>query len=79
VKDESTKEGANELEFVLDVELSERELLSIGQIVALWGTLEFEIFSQTLLYFGGLSDSQLPKELNNMQFSKVLDLGRPMS
>jgi len=74
MSDESTKDDANVLAYAIDLELAERELLSIGHIVALWGRLEYEIFSQTLLYFGGLSDSDLPKEMNNMQFSKVLAL-----
>lgn len=62
------------MEYGINVELSERELLSIGEIVALWGSLEYEIFCQTLTYFSGISDSQLPKEMNNMQFSQVLAL-----
>lgn len=55
------------------VELSDRELLSIGYIVAQWGALEHEIFYQTLLTFK--EDTQgLPKEMNNMQFSEVLEI-----
>jgi hypothetical protein len=62
------------MEYGLDIELSERELVWIGTIVALWGSLEYEIFCQTLMCFGDLSDSQLPKPLNNLQFSQVLEL-----
>jgi hypothetical protein len=64
----------NEMEYGIDVELSERELLAIGTIVALWGSLEYEIFCQTLMCFGKMSDTRLPKEMNNMQFSQVLSL-----
>jgi hypothetical protein len=70
----TAKNHINEMGWGIDVELSERELLSIGKIVALWGSLEHEIFCQTLMCFGDLSVSQLPREMNNMQFSQVLDL-----
>lgn len=70
-----TKENqADEVQYGFSVELSERELLAIGTIVALWGFLEYEIFCQTLMYFGKMSGSKLPKEMNNMQFSQVLAL-----
>jgi hypothetical protein len=62
------------MEYGLNIELSERELVCIGTIVALWGSLEYEVFCQTLMCFGHLSDSQLPKPLNNLQFSQVLEL-----
>lgn len=66
--------NSNEIEHGIDVELSERELLSIGRIVALWGALEYEIFCQTLMCFADQPGSELPKEMNNMQFSQVLAL-----
>jgi hypothetical protein len=62
------------MEYRFGVELLERELLSIGKIVALWGSLEHEIFCQTLESFNVTSRSQLPKEMNNMQFYSVLTL-----
>jgi len=62
------------MKYALGVELLERELISIGRIVALWGSLEYEIFCQTLACFDVTSPSQLPKEMNNMQFSTVLNL-----
>jgi hypothetical protein len=74
MSDKVTETDTNEMEYGLDVELSERELLCIGKIVALWGALEYEIFCQTLTCFGGLSGVQLPKEMNNIQFSQVLAL-----
>ncbi len=50
----------------------------IGMIVAHWGTLEHEVFTQVLLSFdeaeGGAAD--LPKAMNNIQFTQVLDLWR---
>lgn len=55
-----------------NLELSERELLCIGHIIAQWGALEYEIFCQTLQTFGG-SAQTLPKEMNNMQFTEVLE------
>jgi len=66
----------NEIEYGVETELSERELLSIGKIVALWGSLEYEIFCQTLRSFSDseISGGRLPKAINNMQFSEVLEL-----
>jgi hypothetical protein len=66
-----TEKRPNEMEYSTDVELSSRELLSIGKIVALWGSLEYEIFCQTLMSFG---TKTLPKEMSNLQFSPVLTL-----
>jgi len=73
---ESAENDAKEVEYGVETELSERELLSIGKIVALWGTLEYEIFCQTLRSFSGseISGGCLPKAMNNMQFSEVLEL-----
>jgi hypothetical protein len=62
------------MEYGIDVGLSERELLSIGKIVALWASLEYEVFCQTLESFSAISSGQFPKEMNNMQFSQVLAL-----
>jgi hypothetical protein len=59
---------------LLGLELSDREVFAIGQIVSLWGALEHEIFLQTLDYFDPDSLDQLPKEMNNVQPSKVLEL-----
>ena len=59
----------------LDFGLSDKEIYFIGQIVALWGALEHEIFNQTLLTFDGLDGNEivLPKEMNNLQFTGVLE------
>jgi hypothetical protein len=64
------------VELLFGVELSERELSSIGRIIALWGALEYEIFCQTVVSFDGATHRlELPKELqNNMRFSEVLAL-----
>jgi hypothetical protein len=62
------------MKYAFGVELLERELISIGRIVALWGSLEHEIFCQTLVCFDITSPSQLPKEMNNMHSSSVLKL-----
>lgn len=69
----STEDDTDELEHGIDVALSERELLSIGKIIALWGTLEYEIFCQTLMCFD-TSNGVLPKEMNKTQFFEVLTL-----
>ena len=59
----------------LDFGLSDKEIYFIGQIVALWGALEHEIFNQTLLTFDGLDGNEivLPKEMNNLQFTGILE------
>lgn len=59
-----------------DVELSDRETFFVGKIVALWGALEHEVFTQTLLKFcpPGEENAALPKKMNNAQFSEVLKL-----
>lgn len=57
-----------------DVELSEKELLSLGLIVSQWGCLEHEIFFQTLNSFPPEGGKNLPKAMNNVHFSDVLDL-----
>ena len=72
MSNDGTENHGNETGWWIDVELSERELFLIGKVVALWGSLEYEIFCQTLLSFGDLSDNQLPK--GNERFSQVLTL-----
>ncbi len=58
----------------VDLELSDREIFCIGRIVALWGSLEHEIFTQTLAYFDAASVAPLPRQMNNLQPSHVLEL-----
>jgi hypothetical protein len=66
------------VKYVWGPELSDREVHFIGTIFVQWGALEHEIFMQTLKTFEpveGVGDiSALPKELNNLQFSGVLEL-----
>jgi hypothetical protein len=71
MSDNSNKSEDATIVHAYNVELSERELLCIGHIIAQWGALEHEIFCQTLQTFEG-STQTLPKEMNNMQFSEVL-------
>jgi hypothetical protein len=59
---------------LLDLELSERELYFIGKIVAAWGALESEIFTQTLQALNPTSLSDLPAAMNNLQPSRVRGL-----
>jgi len=56
---------------LFDLELSERELYFIGRIVAAWGALESEIFTQTLQALNPNSVDDLPTAMNNMQASLV--------
>lgn len=60
----------------LDLQLSDREMFLIGMIVAHWGSLEHEVFAQTLLSFDTpqVQADALPKAMNNIQFTQVLSL-----
>lgn len=64
------------LRYELNVELSDRETFLIGKIMAQWGLLEHAIFLQTLATFEATEGdgTELPKAMNNIQFSGVLDL-----
>jgi len=59
-----------------DPQLSEREVHFIGMIFVQWASMEHEVFMQTLATFDAeVSDAaQLPKAMNNLQFTGVLDL-----
>jgi hypothetical protein len=76
----TTEDNTEEMEYGIGVELSERELLSIGKIVALWELLEYQIFCQTLQCFDtpNAPFPDLPKEMNNIQFSGVLALWKSL-
>jgi hypothetical protein len=71
--DNAAKSEDPSLDHAHYVELSDIELSCIGHIVAQWGALESEIFLQTLQTFGEQAQV-LPKVMNNMQFSGVLEL-----
>lgn len=60
----------------LDLQLSDQEIFMIGTIVAHWGTIEHEIFMQTLLTFYDpqAKAPELPKAMNNLQFTQILAL-----
>ncbi len=66
------------MKYLWDAQLSDREVHFIGTIFVQWGALEHEVFIQTLETFEpaeGLTDIlALPKEMNNLQFSGVLEL-----
>ncbi|OYZ03177.1 MAG: hypothetical protein B7Y42_01690 [Polaromonas sp. 28-63-22] len=61
-----------------DPQLSDREIHFVGMIFVQWGALEHEVFMQTLRTFeprdGETDVPALPKEMNNLQFSGVLEL-----
>jgi len=59
-----------------DPELSDREVHFIGMIFIQWASLEHEVFMQTLKTFvtEGEVVHPLPKEMNNIQFTGVLEL-----
>ncbi|WP_185966141.1 hypothetical protein [Rhodopseudomonas palustris] len=63
-----------DLKYLFSVELSERECGLIGLVVTQWGAMEYEIFHQTLRSFDEEDNSELPKAMNNVKFSQVLDL-----
>jgi hypothetical protein len=57
-------------------ELSDRETILIGKIIAQWGALEYEVFLQTLMSFDAPDGENhaLPKAMNNLQFTQVIGL-----
>lgn len=64
------------LKHLWDPQLSEREVSCIGMISIQWSAMEHEIFLQTLATFEHetVIGGKLPKEMNNLQFTGVLDL-----
>jgi hypothetical protein len=61
--------------YQVNTHLSDREIYSIGKIIALWGALEHVVFIQTLETFDDAGDEvELPKAMNNLRFTGVLDL-----
>jgi len=62
--------------FKFDLELSDKEIHFIGQIVSQWGALEHEIFNQTLLTFERPDGEEidLPKEMKSLQITAILNL-----
>jgi len=64
------------IEHLWDSELTPQEISLIGQIVIHWGSLEHEIFTQTLMTFDTPEGAQtpLPKALNNLQVTELLTL-----
>lgn len=66
------------MKYLWDHQLSDREVHFIGTIFVHWGSLEHEIFIQTLKTFepreADSEVSTMPKEMNNLQFSGVLEL-----
>lgn len=59
-----------------DPQLSDREIHFIGMVFIQWASLEHEVFTQTLMTFvaEGKECHPLPKEMNNIQFTGVLNL-----
>jgi hypothetical protein len=57
-------------------QLTDAEIYSVGDIFVLWACLEHEIFAQTLVTFEAEINAadDLPKEMNNLQFTPVLEL-----
>jgi hypothetical protein len=64
------------LKHLWDPQLSQKEVTCIGMIAIQWAAMEHEIFSQTLATFEpeAAAAGKLPKEMNNLQFTGVLDL-----
>jgi hypothetical protein len=66
---------SDDLKYVCETGLTDEEYCVIGALVAQWGALEAEIFSQTVSTFGTDTHvSRLPKAMNNNSFTSVLEL-----
>jgi len=62
---------------MFDTEMTDRETMLVGKIVTLWGSFEGVIFQQILSTFPDVTGpSKLPKPMNGMQFTSILDLWR---
>jgi len=59
-----------------DSQLSQKEITCIGMISVQWAAMEHEVFLQTLatFEFEVAAGGKLPKEMNNLQFTGVLNL-----
>lgn len=70
------EESEEEIKHLWDDGLADDEIFYIGKIVAHWGAIEHEIFLQTLQSFDAQKAAvvELPGAMNNMKFSKVLEL-----
>jgi hypothetical protein len=73
VNNEAPQSGSDIMR-LLDLELSDRELYFIGRIVAAWGSIESEIFLQTVQALNPDSFDNLPTAMNNLQPSRVREL-----
>jgi hypothetical protein len=64
------------LKHLWDPQLSHNEVACIGMISVQWGAMEHEIFLQTLATFEQevANGGELPREMNNLQFTGVLNL-----
>lgn len=59
-----------------DPQLSHQEVALIGLVAVQWAAMEHEVFNETLATFEdeALRGAVLPKEMNNIQFTGVLEL-----
>jgi hypothetical protein len=73
VNNEAPQNGSDIMR-LLDLGLSDRELYFIGRIVAAWGSIESEIFLQTVQALNPDSLDDLPTAMNNLQPSRVREL-----
>jgi len=67
----------DELDFLQwKIELTDKEIFLVGKIIAQWSALEHEVFLQTLRTYevSNGEEVSLPKQMNNLQFTKVLEL-----
>lgn len=68
----NTEPPKSDLGYRHSVGLTDEELVHIGSIVAQWAALEHEIFHQTLATFA--DGNNLPKEMSNFNFARVVEL-----
>ncbi|TNJ39686.1 hypothetical protein FGF66_03415 [Chlorobaculum thiosulfatiphilum] len=59
---------------ILDYGISDKETFLIGRIISQWGAIEHEIFMQCLLTYDDKEKIALPKAMNNLSFTDILDL-----
>jgi hypothetical protein len=62
------------MKHIVSVELSDRELHFIGTIIAQWGALEYEIFSETIMTYAEDGSAPVHPKISSLQLTDLLDL-----
>ena len=72
----NSSEETSKVKHLLDIGLTEQELVTVGAIIAHWGAIEHEVFMQTFVTFDepSITSDELPRAMSNLNFAEVLEL-----